>query len=70
MGLTPGPYSHYRSSLTWPIILITLGVLFMLDEFVPHWTFHRTWPAILVIFGVLKLIDAVRPPRSPRGPNV
>ncbi|HEV2492910.1 MAG TPA: DUF5668 domain-containing protein [Terriglobia bacterium] len=70
MGLTPSPYPHYRGSVTWPIILITLGVLFMLDEFVPRWDFHRTWPVILVVFGILKLIDAARPPRPPRGPSV
>jgi cell wall-active antibiotic response 4TMS protein YvqF len=70
MGLTPSPYSHYRGSLAWPIILITLGVLLMLDQFVPHWSFHRTWPVILVVFGVLKLIDASLPPRPPRGPSV
>jgi membrane-bound ClpP family serine protease len=70
MGLTPTPSSHYRGSLTWPIVLITVGVLFMLDQFVPHWGFHRTWPVILVVIGILKLIDATQPPRPPRGPSV
>ncbi len=71
MGWSPAPSSHYRTSLTWPVVLITLGVLFMLDEFVPHWGFHRTWPVLLVVVGVLKLIDTVaRPPRPPRGPQV
>lgn len=70
MGLTPTPSPHYRMSLFWPVILITLGVLFTLDQLVPGWTFHRTWPVILVVIGVLTLIDSGRPPRPPRGPSV
>jgi len=70
MGWTPTSTSRYRTSLTWPIVLITLGVLFMLDEFIPQWGFHRTWPVLLVVIGVLKLIDSARPPRPPRGPQV
>lgn len=33
-------------------ILITLGVLFLLEEyrFIP---FHRTWPVLLIVIGVL-----------------
>ena len=70
MGLTPTPSSHYRTSLFWPVMLITLGVLFMLDELVPGWGFHRTWPVILMVAGALKLVEAGRPPRPPKGPNI
>jgi hypothetical protein len=70
MGVTPTPSSHYRGSVAWPVILITLGALFMLDQFLPHWSLHRTWPVLLVVWGALKLIDSGRPPRAPRGPNI
>ena len=59
----------YRGSLTWPVLLITLGVMFLLDEFEPQWGFHRTWPVLLVVIGILKLIEASRPPRPPAGPR-
>ena len=59
-----------RASLTWPVLLITLGVMLLLDEFVPRWDFVRTWPILLVVFGVLKLIESGRPPRPPEGPRV
>jgi hypothetical protein len=59
-----------RAGLGGPVILITLGVLLLLHEFVPDWGFGRTWPLLLIVFGVIKLLDANRPPRPPRGPQV
>jgi hypothetical protein len=40
-----------------PAILVTLGVLFLLDN-VSHVGFHRTWPAILLVIGVVKLMQS------------
>ena len=40
-----------------PAILITIGVLFLLDS-VSHIGFHRTWPAILLVIGVVKLMQS------------
>lgn len=70
MGSTPPPLSQRRASLTWPVILITLGAMFLLEEFVPHWGLKRTWPALLVVVGVLKLVSSSRPPRPPQGPRL
>jgi hypothetical protein len=39
-----------------PILLITVGVLFALDN-LGSWSFTRTWPVILIIVGVLKLFE-------------
>jgi hypothetical protein len=65
-GMTPS----YRGSLTWPVLLITLGAMFLLDEFAPDWGFRRTWPVLLVVIGILKLIESSRPPRPPAGPRL
>ena len=54
----------------FPVLLIVLGVMFLLDQFVPGWGIHKTWPALLVVIGVLKLLDSTRPPRPPEGPRV
>ena len=62
--------THRRASLTWPIILIALGAIFLVDEFVPGWGIGRTWPILLVVVGVLKLLDSTRPPLPPEGPRV
>ena len=66
----PSNPPSYRVSFTWPVILITLGVIFLLEEFVPHLGLRKTWPVLLVVFGILKLLDSTRPPRPPEGPRL
>ena len=56
--------------VTFPVILIVLGVLFLLNEFVPGLGIERTWPLILIALGVLLLWRAWSPPRPPRGPQI
>jgi hypothetical protein len=43
--------------LMGPSILVTLGVLFLLDS-AGRMEFHRTWPAILLVIGVVKLMQS------------
>ncbi len=69
LGAGAGP-SRHPVSLTWPVLLITLGLMLLADQFAPGWNFHRTWPVLLVVFGALKLIDSGRPPRPPAGPRI
>jgi len=38
-----------------PITLITIGVLFALNNFTEY-GFDRTWPVILIVFGLLSLL--------------
>jgi len=38
-----------------PITLITLGVLFALNNFTPY-GFSETWPVLLIVFGALSLL--------------
>jgi Domain of unknown function (DUF5668) len=40
-----------------PAMLVTLGVLFLLDS-VSRVSFGRTWPAILLVIGVVKLLQS------------
>ena len=64
----PPPYRYRRGgycncarcrcrSLMAPVILITLGVLFMVDQFVPGVGFRDLWPLLLIAIGVLKLAE-------------
>ena len=54
----------------FPVLLIVLGIMFLLDQLVPGWGISKTWPALLVVIGVLKLMDVARPPRPPEGPRI
>lgn len=54
-----GDYRH--RTLVGPAVLVTLGVIFLLDNLHNHWYevpgFGRTWPLILLVIGVLKLME-------------
>jgi hypothetical protein len=56
-------------ALRGPLTLITLGVLFALNNFTP-WGFQQTWPVLLIVFGLLSLMRraATPPPPYPAGP--
>ena len=50
------------SAIRGPITLITVGVLFALNNFTPY-RFHQTWPVLLIVFGLLTLLRrSVEPP--------
>ena len=40
-----------------PVVLITIGVLFLLSEFT-HWHFHQTWPILLIAVGLVKVMGS------------
>jgi hypothetical protein len=48
-----------------PITLITLGVLFALNNFTQY-RFEQTWPVLLIVFGLLSLARrGFEPPLEP-----
>lgn len=47
-----------------PLLLVTLGLLFVVDRF-GEYTFSQTWPVLIIVFGAMKLLDLVfSAPRS------
>jgi len=51
-----------------PVTLITVGVLFALNNFTEY-RFDQTWPVILIVFGLLSLLGRSMervPPPPPR----
>ena len=40
------------------IILICIGILFLFDNFLPHFHFGNYWPLILVVIGIALIIKA------------
>jgi hypothetical protein len=51
--MNDGQYALMRA-IRGPVIMITVGVLFALDEFTSL-SFHQSWPAILIVLGFLNL---------------
>ncbi|MBV9622471.1 MAG: hypothetical protein JOZ14_00660, partial [Acidobacteria bacterium] len=61
---------QYRG-ITGPAVLITIGVLSLIDNLHgPGW--DRTWPVVLLVIGALKLMERGRvsgpPPLEPPAP--
>jgi len=44
-------------TLIGPIMLITIGVIFLLGQFTPY-GFERLWPVILLVAGAIKLAQS------------
>ena len=54
-------------SIRGPVLLITVGVLFALQNFTPY-GFEQTWPVLLVVAGLLSLLGRVAAPPPPPAP--
>jgi len=46
----------FAHAIRGPLTLVTVGVLFALNNFFPAYGFEKTWPVILIVFGFLTLI--------------
>jgi len=42
-------------AIRWPLTLITVGTLFVLNNFTDY-GFSQTWPVLLIVFGLLSLL--------------
>jgi hypothetical protein len=47
------------NAIRGPVIMITIGLLFLLDRLTPL-SFSRTWPIILIVVGGLALAGSTR----------
>jgi len=55
----PHPEHRHKGSLIGGLVLITVGALFLVDEFIPRVDFGDLWPIILIVIGVGLLINTV-----------
>ena len=55
----PQTKERNRGSLIGGMVLITLGMLFLADEFIPQINFGDLWPVILIVIGIGLLINTV-----------
>jgi Domain of unknown function (DUF5668) len=56
-----------RRTMVGPVVLVTIGVLSLLESYDgPRW--HRTWPVLLLAIGITKLLESRTPPAPPSMP--
>ena len=48
-------------SMMAPAVIITVGVLFLLEQTRSGFSFGQSWPVILVVIGVISLASALAP---------
>ena len=44
--------------LMGPVILITVGVLFLIGQYSSRYSFGELWPVILIVIGAVKLLES------------
>jgi len=54
----PNQESKFKGNLIGGLVLITLGAIFLVDQFVPRIDFGDLWPIILIVIGVALLVNA------------
>jgi Domain of unknown function (DUF5668) len=60
--------SGRRRTLVGPVVLVTVGVLSLLESY-GRLGWHRTWPLLLLAIGVTKLLESRTPPNPPMPPG-
>lgn len=50
------PTSAFIAAIRGPILMITLGILFAVDQ-LGSYDFSQTWPVLIIVFGVLTLFE-------------
>ncbi len=53
--------------LVAPVMIITAGFLFLVDQFVPGIRFGQLWPVFIIVLGVLMLLQSSASAEGHRG---
>ncbi len=57
---TPAPVRRHRGGMTGGVILIVVGLLFLVSQFVPGFEIGKLWPLILVALGISAILRSGR----------
>lgn len=52
------PEHGHRGNLVGGLILLTIGLMFLIDNFIPNIYFSDLWPFILIIAGIAVLVNS------------
>ncbi|MFT6850018.1 MAG: phage shock protein C [Sphingobacteriales bacterium] len=56
-------------SLIGGLVMVTLGLCFLAQEYIPHVNFQKLWPLILVVIGIGLLIKAKKEGKDESSPE-
>lgn len=72
-----GPYRYRGGACTcarcrirglrWPVLLVTIGTLFLFDKTLNLIDFSDYWPVILIVIGVVMLVESSASTEGHRG---
>ncbi len=48
------------NTLSTGLVLITLGILFLLETYIPAFYFEKCWPVLLILLGVILLLNSIK----------
>ncbi|MCL5287643.1 MAG: DUF5668 domain-containing protein [Acidobacteria bacterium] len=57
------------SGMMGPVVLITLGVLFLIGKMNMRYDFGDLWPILLVVIGLVKVFSAMASTEGHAGPG-
>jgi hypothetical protein len=49
------------AGLMGPVVLVTIGTLFLIQELSDRLEFHQTWPLLLIVIGIVKVLQHTAP---------
>jgi hypothetical protein len=49
------------AGLMGPVVLVTIGTLFLIQELSDRLEFHETWPLLLIVIGIVKVLQHTAP---------
>lgn len=52
--------SEHDGGLVGPLMIIAVGAIFLVGQFLPEFDFGRMWPVLLIVAGVASLIHRTK----------
>jgi len=62
-----GMQPRRQGGLMGPVVLITIGALFLIGKLGLGYSFGQLWPILLIVIGLVKLFESMRPRNDTSG---
>ena len=62
-----GMQPRRQGGLMGPVVMITIGALFLIGKLGLGYSFGQLWPILLIVIGLVKLFESMRPRNDTSG---